>query len=90
MRVIWSIPALQDIGRIYDYVAGFNPIAAAELARQLKHAGETLRNFSGRGKPIGKMRRELLVIWPYVIRYRVRGQVVEIMRIRHGRRKRLR
>jgi toxin ParE1/3/4 len=84
MRVIWSPAALNDIGRAYDYIVDFNPRAAAELTRQLKEAGDTLAKFPERGRPIAGERRELLVIWPYSIRYRITGQQAQILRVRHG------
>ena len=85
MRVIWSPAALADIGRIYDYVVAFNPTAAAELARRLKQCGDSLCDFPERGRPITNRCRELVVLWPYVIRYRLRKEEVQILTVRHGR-----
>jgi toxin ParE1/3/4 len=84
MQVIWSPASLSDIGRAYNYIVDFNPRAAAELARRLKEAGNALSDFPERGRPIGGGRRELLVIWPYAIRYRITGRRVQILRVRHG------
>jgi plasmid stabilization system protein ParE len=84
MRVIWSPLALGDVGRIYDYVASFNPRAAVDLAQKLDLAARGLGDLPERGRPIAGRRRELLVIWPYVIRYRIKASVVEILRVRHG------
>ena len=84
MRVVWSPAALGDIDRIYDYILGFNPRAAAELALRLLDVGKSLQHFPERGRPIGGGRREHPVIWPYVIRYRVKDDTVQILRIRHG------
>lgn len=85
MRVIWSPAALRDFARIYDYISAFNPKAAREMAERLRDAADCLRTFPERGRPIIKERRELLVIWPYVIRYRLKGNAVQILRVRHGR-----
>ena len=87
MKVIWSPLALGDVGRIYDYVAGFNPRAASDLPRQFDVAAYSLEDLPERGRPIPGRRRELLVIWPYVIRYKITGRTVEILRVRHGSRK---
>ncbi|MBF0562243.1 MAG: type II toxin-antitoxin system RelE/ParE family toxin [Alphaproteobacteria bacterium] len=85
MRVIWSPAALADIGRIYDYISAFNPAAAAGLVREFKSCGDSLRDFPERGRPIANRRREVVVIWPYVVRYRVVRDDVQILRVRHGR-----
>jgi plasmid stabilization system protein ParE len=87
VRVIWSPAALNDIGRPYDYFAGFNPRAAAGLAEELRTAGNTLQYFPERGRAISGGRRELSVIWPYVIRYRLTAEGVQILRVRHDARR---
>ncbi|WP_448207627.1 type II toxin-antitoxin system RelE/ParE family toxin [Azospirillum sp. sgz302134] len=87
MRVIWAPSALGDIDRIYRYVDSFNPRAAAHLAERLLGTGDRLSAFPERGRPIGNGRRELVVVWPYIIRYRIAGDEVRIMRVRHGYRK---
>ena len=85
MSVVWARVALDDVERIYDYIVAFNPRAAAEFADRLFEAGNSLEKFPERGRPIGRGRREYLVIWPYVIRYRLADGNVEIMRVHHGR-----
>ncbi len=69
---------------IRDYIGQFNPSAASRLAGRLVATAESLAEFSERGRPIGGNRREMVVVWPYVIRYRVDADRVVILRIRHG------
>ena len=83
-RVVWSLLAVEDLRGIRDYIEQFNPSAAARMATQLAEKAESLAEFSERGRPIGGGRRELTVVWPYVIRYRVEPARVVILRIRHG------
>ena len=90
MRVKWTPAALSDVARIYDYIAAMNPRAASDLAAQLGAAVHGLADLPERGRPINGRRRELIIIWPYVIRYRIKGRQVEILRVRHGSRKPLR
>ncbi|RAU22139.1 addiction module toxin RelE [Paramagnetospirillum kuznetsovii] len=85
MRIAWSPSALRDFARIYDYISAFNPMAACEMAERLRDAADSLRDFPERGRPIAQGRRELPVIWPYVIRYRIKEATVQILRVRHGR-----
>ncbi len=85
MRVKWARPALLDISRIYDYVAQFNPAAAARLAARLDEAAAELELFPHRGRQTGKLnRRELTIVSPYILTYEVRGDLVEVLAVRHG------
>ena len=88
MRVIWSPAALREIEYIYAYIAQFNPGAAERTARRLLAAGDDLEHFTDRGRPVpGIELRELTVVQPYVIRYRIDGDRVLILRVRHGSRR---
>jgi len=88
VQVVWSPAALWEIGHIYNYIARFNPIAAANLAQRLFEAGDSLETLPDRGRPVpGTRLRELAVVYPYIIRYRVARDHVRILRVRHGRRR---
>jgi toxin ParE1/3/4 len=54
------------------------------MALRLKQAGNDLGAFPDRGRRASRRLRELTLIYPYIIRYRVRGGEVEIVRIKHG------
>jgi toxin ParE1/3/4 len=84
MAIAWSVLARDDLRRIRDYIGAFNPTAARRLSLALVEAADSLVTFPERGRPLGGGRRELVVVWPYVIRYRVSGPDVQILRIRHG------
>lgn len=83
-RLIWAPRALVDLVEIQVYLNGFNPSAARRFFMMLKAAGDSLGSFPERGRPIGNGRRELTIIRPYVIRYRVTDEDVRILSIRHG------
>lgn len=88
MQVIWSPAALQEISHIYNYIVRFNPMAAAKLADNLLAAGDSLTMLPHRGRPVpGTALRELTIIYPYIIRYRIAADHVRILRVRHGRRR---
>ncbi len=86
-RLIWSPDALRDLIDIQNYLAEFNPAAAARFFMRLKAAGDSLAEFSDRGRPIGRGRRELVIVKPYVIRYVVLKAEVRVLSIRHSARK---
>jgi addiction module RelE/StbE family toxin len=87
MPVRFSRRALRDLQRIRDFVAKDKPIAASRLAVELVAACDRLEVFPERGRPGSKRgTRELTTVWPYVIIYKTTDQI-EIVAIRHGRRR---
>jgi len=85
MRVSWTLAALSDLARVRTYIGHFNPTAARRFAERLVAAADSLMDFPERGRPIGSSRRELVIVHPYVIRYRIAGDQMLILRVRHGR-----
>jgi len=83
-QVVWTRPALASLEAIRAYIGQFSPLASQRMALRLISAGVSLSDAPDRGRPIGRGRRELATVPPYLIRYRVRGDVVEIIAIRHG------
>jgi toxin ParE1/3/4 len=84
MAVVWTLAAARGIERAYDYIFDFNPRAAMHVAETLRAEGNSLENFPHRGCPVrGTDMRELVISYPYIIRYRVIGNDVVILRIRH-------
>lgn len=86
-RIIWSPRAADDLSSIRDYIGQFNPSAASRFAARLVAAAESLADLSERGRPVNSKRRELIVVWPYIIRYRIEAERVVILRVRHGARR---
>ena len=84
MRIVWTDEAISNLEAIVDYVAPFNPAAAERLAERLLAVAESLSEFPQRGRDAGEGRREMTIVWPYVLRYRVEGSIVYILRVRHG------
>jgi toxin ParE1/3/4 len=74
---------LADVSRIVRYIAAENPVAARQIGRELLLAGDSLAILPRRGRP-GRLAgtRELVVMPPYLIVYRVSGaDAVTILRI---------
>jgi plasmid stabilization system protein ParE len=53
------------------------------MASRLTQAGASLAQFPDRGRA-ARGRRELVIVRPYIIRYRVFSDRVVILAIRHG------
>jgi plasmid stabilization system protein ParE len=83
-RVVWSVRSRRDIEGIYAYIAQVAPLAARRFAPRLIAAVESLADHPLRGRTLYGEVREMVAIRPYVVRYRVRGRAVQIIRIKHG------
>ncbi len=82
--VVWSKSALTHLTAIRAYIEQFNPHAAAKVASAIVEAGNSLATLPYRGRPLPDTdNRELVTIYPYIIRYRVVGNIVRILRVRH-------
>lgn len=91
MPVVWRTRALADVGRIVRHIATDNPVAAAQVGRELLLAGDSLVMFPRRGRPGRQTEtRELVATPPYVVVYRITGtDLVTILRVWHAAQNRL-
>ena len=89
MIVIWTRPAIRDMRHIRAYIARDAPGNAAVVARRLRGAAESLRDYPGRGRPGRSPHTRELVVprTPYVVAYRLSGEAVFILRVLHGARR---
>ena len=86
MHIQWSARARRDFVEALTYIADDNPDAAARVQHRIEEAIGHLTRNPGMGRP-GRVdgTRELVVArTPYIVPYRVRGQVVEIIAVMHG------
>jgi toxin ParE1/3/4 len=54
------------------------------MAARLMAATQRLDELAERGRRLGAGRRELVIVRPYLIRYRLEPDTVYILQIRHG------
>lgn len=89
MRVRWIRKALANLDAEAAYIAQDNPQAARAMVERIQEAVSLLSDHPALGRP-GRVpgTRELVVSdTPYILPYRVRGIVVEILRVLHTARK---
>jgi len=87
-EVIWTDRAFADIEAIVAYISSQSkPLAAQRLGQKLLAIGESLRDHPDRGRPISHSRREIAFVTPYLVRYRIKGDRVFIMEVRHAARR---
>ncbi len=89
MRLVWTEPALQDLSAARAWIATDRPMAAAGQVARVVGAVARLPAFPDSGR-LGRRQgtRELVVSkTPFVVAYRVRGSLIEVLRVLHGARR---
>ena len=78
--------ALTDFDGIYDFIAKHNPRAAAKVLRNLDTAIQRLANQPRFGRPYrhGRHRLRLLAHGGYLVFYRERPDLIDLVRVLHG------
>ena len=88
-KVIWTDPAIEDLGEIVRYIAADDPSSARRVGDDIIRTVELLQRFPLLGPPYAPVRdgsvREVLC-WNYRIFYQVSSsrRTVEILTIWHG------
>lgn len=84
----WSPAAIADIQRLRAFIEPHNPEAVRRAAASLKQVAGLLLTHPGIGKRLeGRQDRDLFVPFGqrgYVMRYRLDGDEIVILRIWHG------
>jgi toxin ParE1/3/4 len=89
VRVNWLQAARANLIAVSEYISQDNPDAAARTVAAIVKAVESLEHFPALGRP-GRISgtRELVVSGtPYIVPYRVRGEVVQLIRVFHAARR---
>lgn len=88
MAVKWTKTALADLGAILEYIEKDNAERARSFALEIRAKTNALAEFPVIGRPGRVIGTRELVIHPnYIIPYRVRGSVVEVLRVQHAARR---
>ena len=83
-RIVWTAEAVDNLDAIVEYIEAFHAPAAVRMARRLIALADSLAEFPDRGRDAGDGRREMTIVLPYILRYRVEQNQVVILRVRHG------
>jgi toxin ParE1/3/4 len=86
MLIRWLRTALGNLDHHANYIAENDPIAARNAVQRIQAAVDQLAEYPSMGR-IGRvpLTRELIIGGtPWIIVYRVRADVVEIIRVLHG------
>ena len=86
MRLEWLPQAQYDFDEIIDYIAEDNPLAAIEQGDEIESQVTSLLDNRHQGRP-GRIKgtRELVIVrTPYIAAYRIKKEVIQILRVFHG------
>jgi addiction module RelE/StbE family toxin len=86
VQLRWTEEAASDLESIQDYLFEHAPSRAPDVVIRVYNAPSGLLSFPHRGR-IGKKpgtRELVLAPLPYVLIYRIQGEVIHIVRILHG------
>jgi toxin ParE1/3/4 len=87
-EVVWSDRALTDVEAVVAYIVRQSrPLAAQRLGQRLLNAGDSLAHTPERGRTISRGRRELTIVAPYLLRYRIEDRRIVILEVRHSARR---
>jgi toxin ParE1/3/4 len=88
MTVRWTQAGLVDLEALHAFIASENRQAADRMVDSILSGLETVCRFPDCGRPGTRVKgtREL-VLYPYLVVYRIRSSVVEVLSIIHGSRK---
>lgn len=84
MEIRWTRRALENLEQIAAYIGTDNPVRARTFVGEIKEKTELLRQFPALGRP-GRVpgTRELVVHENYVVPYRVKDGVIQVLRVQH-------
>jgi toxin ParE1/3/4 len=90
MNIVWSPEAIQDLISLRAYVAEESPAGARRIVLHILHNVERLlpdNPHMGRPGRVPGTRELVIPHTPYVVPYRLRRDVVQILRVYHSARR---
>ncbi len=94
LELIWESGALNDLSRLREFIAPHHPKAAMNAAQSIIQAANRLLDYPYSGHPMEDIPEfnELIVPFGrngYILRYRIDGKKVVILRVWHTREERI-
>jgi toxin ParE1/3/4 len=90
MTLVWSPESIRDLIALRAYIAEHDPASANRVALHIIYCVEHLLTKNpklGASGRVPGMRELVIPKTPYVIPYRVRGSMIEIVRVYHSSRR---
>jgi toxin ParE1/3/4 len=89
MRLEWTFTAISDLKAAGEFISLDNPAAARRMAERIDEATGYLLDYPHMGRPGRVVSTKELVVsgTPFIVIYRVRGGLVQVLRVLHHSRK---
>lgn len=88
MTIKWSPEARDDVDRLADFIAAYDPILADEIEQELQQAPKKLLDFPRLGSRLAQFEpREIreFRVGNYLLRYELTGPDIVVLRFFHPR-----
>jgi addiction module RelE/StbE family toxin len=86
VKVRWTIPAVNQLRSIFDYIAADNQAAAARTVQRIRQS--VLRTarmpYAGRIGRVSGTREAVIAGTPYLVAYRILENTIHVLAIFHG------
>jgi toxin ParE1/3/4 len=90
VRLFWSRRAINDLRSIQAYIENNNPTAARRITLRIIESVETMileNPMIGRPGRVPGTRELVVARTPYIVPYRLRHGMIEVLRVYHGARR---
>lgn len=86
MRIRWTRAADCDLDAVAEWLGDEDPAAASRTVLRILEAVEHLADHPYLGRPgrVPDTRELVMGRTPYILPYRARGEVLEVLRVLHG------
>ncbi len=84
--VIWSIPAKQDLKKIYDYIARDSKYYAEKVSQDILERSEKLNEFPEIGRivpEISEVNIREVIVYSYRLIYEISSDKIEVLALIH-------
>ncbi|MGA2571480.1 MAG: type II toxin-antitoxin system RelE/ParE family toxin [Terracidiphilus sp.] len=89
MKLRWTLPAVDQLREIFDYIAADHPAAALRTVERIRNAIRQSARMPYAGR-IGRVAGTREIVVPgtsYIVAYRVQADAIHVLAVLHGARK---
>lgn len=86
MKLRWTLPAVEQLREIFDYIADDNPAAAEQMVERIRLSirQSTRMPYAGRIGRVGGPREAIVPGTAYIVAYRILEDAIHVLAILHG------
>jgi addiction module RelE/StbE family toxin len=86
VKLRWTLPAVEQLREIFDYIADDNPAAAEQMVERIRLSirQSTRMPYAGRIGRVGGPREAIVPGTAYIVAYRILEDAIHVLAILHG------